>query len=248
MRTGVLITVIVVAVLVVAGAAWFGVSYGLTRDAGPVVSENRNLSTFTKVDISGRGTLVITQGDVPALSIEAQQTALDRLETSVSGDTLRIQQRAHWFDFGVFLGRAPITYHVTVPHLRAIKLSGAVAVQGGGPFDADQFVIECSGSSEVNLAVRASNLRVNTSGSSDITLTGQVDTAAFDSSGSTNILARGLTSRIATIDCSGSSDIEVNASERLNVDASGSSTVRHLGDPILNTNISGSGEVQRLEQ
>jgi hypothetical protein len=248
MNRGVLMAVIVVVAVVVVGAAWFAVGYGLTRGTGPVVSEDRTVSTFTQVDVSGEGTLVISQGDVPSLTIEAQQNVLDRLETSVSGDTLRIEHRWHWFGFGAFWGSEPITYHLTVPDLSAIKLSGAVAVRGEGSLDAEEFVIECSGSSDVNLEMRADSVRVNTSGSADITLAGQVDTVVFDSSGSTKILARDLASRIATIDCSGSSDIEVNASEQLNVNASGSSTVSHVGDPVLNTNISGSGEVRRLMQ
>jgi hypothetical protein len=98
------------------------------------------------------------------------------------------------------------------------------------------------------LEVRADNLRLDTSGSSDITLVGQVDSLVCDTSGSTNVSARGLVTRIASVDCSGSSDIEVNASERLDVSASGSSTVSHMGAPILTTNISGSGEVRKLTE
>ncbi|HLA80535.1 MAG TPA: head GIN domain-containing protein [Thermoleophilia bacterium] len=246
MRGGVLAAVIVVAVVAFVGAAWFGLGYGLTRATGPVVSEDRNVPAFTQVDVSGKGSLIITQGDTPSLRIEAQQGVLDRLETSVSGDTLRIEPRSHWFGFGAFRGSEPITYHLTVPDLEGLKLSGSVAVKGEGSFDAAEFVIECSGSSDVNLYVRADKVQVNSSGSSDITLAGRVDTVVFDSSGSTNIFARGLASRIATVNCSGSSDIELSASEQLNVDASGSSTVSYVGNPVLNTNISGSGEVRQL--
>jgi hypothetical protein len=252
MRGGVLAAVIVAAVVVVVaavvvvGVAWSGVGHGLTHVTGPVVSEERDVPAFTKVDVGGKGTLIVTQGDTPSLRIEAQQGVLDGLETSVSGDTLRIEQRSHWFGPDPFRDSEPITYHVTVPDLKGLKLSGSVAVKGQGSFDAAEFVIECSGSSDVNLDVRADNLRVNSSGSSDITLAGRVDTVVFDSSGSTNIFARGLASRVATVDCSGSSDIELNAGEQLNVDASGSSTVSHVGNPVLNTNISGSGEVRQL--
>jgi hypothetical protein len=246
MRGGVLVAVIVVAVIVVAGAVWLGVGYGFARVTGPVVSEDRNVSAFTKVDVSGEGTLIVTQGDTPSLRIEAQQGVLDRLETYVSGDTLRIEQRLHWFGFGALWGGEPITYHLTVPDLEGLRLSGSIAVTGEGSFDAAEFVIECSGSSDVTLDVRADSLRLNTSGSSDLTLTGQADTIVIDSSGSTNILARGLVGRIATVNCSGSSDIELNAGEQLNVDASGSSTVSYVGSPVLKTNISGSGEVRQF--
>ncbi len=197
------------------------------------------------MDVSGRGTLYITQG-APSLTVEARQSILDRLETTVNGDTLRIGFRPRGFGFQIFWANEPITYHLTVPDLSAIKLSGAVAVKGEGTFEATEFAIQCSGSSDVTLEVRADNVRLNTSGSADITLTGQADTLFCDTSGSTNVHARDLATRTATVDCSGSSDIEVNASERLDVSASGSSTVSHVGTPILTTNISGSGEVRQL--
>jgi hypothetical protein len=250
MRGVVLAVVILVVVVVVAGGVWLGVGYGLTHATGPVVSEERSVGAFTKVDVSGRGTVILTQGDTPSLRIEAQRSILDRLETSVTGDTLRIGQRSHWLGFDGPWGNDPTTYHLTVRDLRAVKLSGAVVVKGEGSFGAgaEEFVLECSGSSEVNLLVQAQSLRVDTSGSSDITLAGQADSAVFDSSGSTNVFARGLATRTASVECSGSSDIEVNASERLTVNASGSSTVSHIGNPLVSANISGSGEVVQLTE
>jgi hypothetical protein len=248
MHKGVLAAIIVVAVIVVACGAWVGAAYGVTRAMGPVVTEDRSLSPFTKIDVSGRGTLFITQGSTPTLRIEARQGILDRLKTRVSGDTLEIGYRSHWLGLDVLWEDEAITYHLTVPDLAAVKLSGAIVVKGEGTFAAGQFAIDCSGSSDVTLDVRAENLSLDTSGSSEITLAGQVDTFICDTSGSTEIFARNLVSRIASVDCSGSSDIEVNASERLTVNASGSSTVSHVGTPILATNISGSGEVRQLSE
>jgi hypothetical protein len=248
MRMVVVIPIIVVAVIVVAGALWFGVGYGLTRATGPVVSQDREIPAVTRVDVSGEGTLIIRRGEIPALRVEAQQKVLDRLETKVTDDTLQIQPRLRWLDHAVFWGNAPVTYYLTVPDLTAVKVSGAVAIRGGSPFGAEEFVIECSGSSGVDLEVQARSVQVRTSGSSDITLSGRADIVTFDNSGSTRIFARTLESRIATINCSGSSRIEVNASERLDINASGSSTVAHVGDPVLTTNISGSGAVRRLAQ
>lgn len=248
MPKGVLIAIIVVAVILVAGGVWLGVGFAVTRDAGPMADEQRRLTEFSQVDVSGEGTLIVSQGDVAQLRIEAPRNILDRVETTVSDDTLHIHHDWNWFDFGALWGNASITYYLTVPDLKAIKLSGAIDVEGGSRFDTDEFVIECSGSSDVDLEVRTGSLRVDTSGSSEITLRGQADAVVFNSSGSTTISAAALVSRIATVDCSGSSEIEINASEQLNVHASGSSMISYVGDPILDTDISGSGEVRKLER
>jgi Putative auto-transporter adhesin, head GIN domain len=248
MRKGVLITIVVVAFVIIVAGAWLGIGLALGRATGPVVSEERDIPMFSRVDLSGEGTLIVTAGDAPELRVEAQQAILDRLETTVDGDTLRIRLRWSWFDFGGLWINEPITYYLTAPDLQSVELSGSTEVLGQSPFAAEEFLIDCSGSTDVSLEVRAVSLSVDTSGSSDVTLTGQADTLAFDTSGSTTIVARDLVSRVATIDCSGSSEIEVNVTDQLNVDASGSSTVLYLGDPTLNTDISGSGEIRRLEQ
>jgi len=90
-------------------------------------------------------------------------------------------------------------------------------------------------------------LSVRTSGSSDVFLSGSADTFYFSSGGSANLQALDLRTRVATITCSGSSDVDINVSEELNVDVSGSSDVRYEGNPRLTSDISGSGDVKRVE-
>jgi len=248
MRTGALIAIVVVAIIIVAAAAWLGLGFALARGGGPMTTEDRNISEFSTVEVSGAATLVITQGDAPALRVEAERNVLDRLQTDVDGDTLRLRERWGWLGLGALWGRDDVTYYLTAPALDAIDISGSVAVQGSDPLAGDELVIECSGSTDLDLNVEVGTLRVHTSGSSNVDLRGSADSVQFDTSGSTNVAARGLATRTAEIDCSGSSDIEVNVSQSLRVRASGSSSVAYVGDPALDTDISGSGTVQRLTE
>jgi hypothetical protein len=242
-----LVVIIVVAVIVVAAAAWFGVGYALTRATGPVVTEDRTVSDFTAIEVDGRGTVIVSIGDSPALSVEAKESVLGRLETEVDGNTLRLHERWSWLGIGPLFDDAEIVYHVTVPSLSAVDLSGSITLQSEGVLEADELSINSSGSSDVTLAVKAVGVSLDTSGSSNITLTGSADILSLDASGSTNVAARELAARVATIHCSGSSNIEVNVSQQLTVNASGSSNVAYLGSPQLDTDISGSGEVRALQ-
>ena len=248
MRRGALIAVSVFLLVVVVVGAWFGLSYTLARGTGPVISQERDVASFATVDLSGEGRLLITSGKSPGLWIEAQQNILDRLESEVSGDTLRIRERWGWFGPATLWANEPITYHVTVPNLKGIKLAGAIVVQGEDPIEAEELLVEFSGSCDIELEVQTGSLVVNTSGDSDVDLRGRADRAVFGTSGLTEITALDLASRTVTINCSGSSDIEVNASEHLKVTASGSSIVSYVGDPAVDKDISGSGEVRQLEQ
>lgn len=248
MGKGGIIAIVVVAVVIVVAAAWLGLGYALGRASGPVVSEEGEVAGFTTVEVSGGGTLVITSGETPALRIEGRADAVDRIDSDVDGDTLTIDQHLNWLRFVPFSDAGDITYYLTVPELTGIALSGAIDARSEDPLEGEGLVIECSGSSVVGLDVQVGALSVNTSGSSDITLRGSADTADYNTSGSTNIKARDLVSQTATIDCSGSSDIEVAVSDQLTVHASGSSNVGYLGDPALDTDASGSSEVKKIEQ
>jgi hypothetical protein len=239
-----LIVIIVVAILIVVVGAWFGLSYAYTRPTGPVTNEDREVSELSSIEVAGRGTLVVTIGDTPALRVQAKESVLDRLETEVDGDTLRLHERWSWLGIGPLLDDPEIIYYVTTPNLSAVDLSGSVTFRSDGPLETDALRIGSSGSSDTTIDVTTRNLSLDNSGSSDVILTGTADILSIGTSGSSNIDARGLAARIATIDCSGSSNIAVNASEQLTVDASGSSEVTYIGDPQLDTNISGSGEVR----
>ncbi len=246
MRTGALIAIIVVAVVVVIAAAGVGVVYAFARDVGPVVDEQRNVGSFTRIDVDGAGTVIIHKGDSCRLSVNAGRDFLDRLETTVTDGTLHIRARHSWLVFA-FLGNDAITYDITMPQLEGIDTSGAIVVQGDGVFEAQRLVVKSSGSSKVDLHVDTAGLHLETSGSTRIALRGHAGDVSIASSGSTKIEARGLSSRTATIDCSGSSDIQVNVSEHLTVDGSGSTQVSYHGAPTVSQNLSGSGTVRRLE-
>ena len=248
MSRGGIIAIVVVVVVIVVAAAWLGLGFALGRASGPVVTEEREVAGFSKVEVSGEGTLVVTIGDVSGLRIEGHENVVEKIDTSVNDDTLHIGQRWNWFQFGPFRDAGEIIYYLTTPDLVGIELSGAIDVRGESLLEGEEFTIECSGSSVIDLDLEVGGLRVSTSGSSDVTVRGTADTTEYDTSGSTNIRARDLVSRTATVDCSGSSNIEVNVSEQLTVHASGSSNVSYLGDPALDTDISGSGEVQKLEE
>ena len=242
------IIAIVIVVIVLVAAVWLGLGFALGRADGPVTSDDRQVSGFSRVEVSGAGTVVLTTGEQAALRIEGPQDALERIDVTVDGDTLRIGQRWNWLRFGPFWDMGDITYYVSLPSLAGIELSGAVAAQSRTTVAGDELIIDASGSSEVDLDVEVGRLSIDTSGSSDITLWGKAEDASYDASGSTSIKALDLRSRTATIHCSGSSDIEVNVSEHLTVDASGSSDISYLGDPTLDSDISGSGGVEKLQE
>jgi len=248
MGKGVLITIVVVAVVIIAAGVWLGLGYAIGGASGPVVNEDRRVSEFDKVRVSGGGTLIITSGEQPGLRIEGRRDALDRIRVEVEGDTLSIGERWDWLRFGPFWDMGEITYYLSAPTLVSVELSGAVGVRNEAWLKGDVLDLDCSGSSVVDLDVELQTLNIRASGSSDITLRGSTAELSLHASGSTRVGARDLVAGTVTVDCSGSSDIVVNATERLSIDASGSSDISYLGDPAVESDISGSGGLERLSE
>ena len=247
MSKGILAVLIVVAVVVVLAAAWTGIGYAVSHSSGPLVTEARQISSFTAVDVRGSAKLIITQGSAPSLVVEARRGVLDKVRTTVSGGTLTLDRRGRWFTPWTFWGDDQVTYRLTVTDLTKIEAHGSADIQGQQTLVADQLEVSGSGSSDITLELKVQTLNVQTSGSGDVSLSGTADVLNFTSSGSSDLHSRGLQSRVATIKCSGSSDVEVSASQQLNVDISGSGDVSYAGNPAVKSSISGSGDINRLE-
>jgi hypothetical protein len=246
MSKGLVVTLIVVVVVIVLAAAGIGISYAVVGHGEQVATEQRQVSGFTAVTVKGSGTLIITQGSTPSLMIEASPSVLKRVRATVSGGTLTIDQGGKWFMPWTFGSGNGITYHLTVTGLTRIEASGSTDVRSQGALTMDKLDLSTSGSGDVTLELKVQTLNIRTSGSADVALSGTADVLTFTSSGSSGFQARGLQCRTATIDCSGSSDVEVSVSEQLDVKVSGSSDVSYAGDPKISSTISGSGDIHHI--
>jgi hypothetical protein len=246
MSKGVIAALIVVAVVVALAAGWIGIGFAVSRGE-PIATEQREVPDFTAVDLRGSGNLVITQGSAPNLVVEARQDVLDRVKATVSGGTLTLDYDGPWFTPWPFGGDNQVTYRLTVTDLTKIEAHGSGDIEGQQALVGDQLEVSASGSSDITLQLQVQNLSVRVSGSGDVTLSGTADVFAFTCSGSSDLRSREMKSRVATIECSGSADVEVNASEQLNVKISGSGDVSYAGDPEIESGISGSGDIERLE-
>ncbi|MBA7508656.1 hypothetical protein ES705_00588 [subsurface metagenome] len=186
------------------------------RGSGNLISEDRDVSGFSKVSISGSGNLFIEQGDEESLTIEAEDNILPLITTRVSGSTLTIK-----INRGIPT-KSP-NYYLKVKDLTSISTSGSVSVS-------------CPSLSTDSLVIKSS-------GSGNITLAGTVTSQDIESSGSFKYYAEDLKSNSCVIDSSGSGDLTVNVSDDLNIDVSGSVKVTYIGSPSITQKTSGSATI-----
>ncbi|MBN1581227.1 MAG: DUF2807 domain-containing protein, partial [Anaerolineae bacterium] len=118
----------------------------IVRGSGRVVEQERDVSGFDQVALSGQGTLHIEVGRKTALRIEAEDNLMPYLETRVQGDRLTIGVRN-----GTILSTMrPIHYYLTVKDLDTLVLSGSGKIVAPD-LQSDAFTVTVSGSGQVEM-------------------------------------------------------------------------------------------------
>jgi hypothetical protein len=188
--------------------------------SGNVVTENRQVSGFVGISVSGIGEVIVDRTGVESLSITTDDNILEHLVSEVSNGILYLGPEA---DVSINPSQG-ILYRLTVSTFDRIDLSGVIEVDADG--------------------IDTEFLEINISGACAIQTEGKADRQDINTSGSSNYDGESLNSRIVNISVSGTSYILVRVSELLYGEASGSAVIEYIGNPTVNVTISGSAVVR----
>jgi hypothetical protein len=213
------------------------------RRSGTFVTDERPVSAFTRIELSGIGKLDINVGSEEALVIEAEDNLFEYIETTVQGYRLEIGGR----ESVTLQPTEPIFYHLTVETLDSISVSGLGNVYLPD-YEVDRFSIDISGAGDVNLqGLHAKQLDVSVSGLGSVGIeAGQVSSQTIDISGSGDYEARQLESNTANVQVSGLGSAKLWVTQDLSVIISGSGSVSYAGDPNVDSDISGLGSLNMI--
>ncbi len=241
-------------------SAWYSAAV-----AAEIVREERAVSGFAAVVVSGTGVIELTQGRGESLVIEADSDVLDAITTRVEDGVLHIGRKSwSWFNFGP---TKPVVYHLHFKTLDSLSLSGSVKavadtvsshrlrikVSGSGSLvfeelHATELTATVSGSGSVHVkSLEADEFDGRISGSGSITIGGQVSRQHIRISGSGDYLAANLEGDAVDAWITGSGRAHVWANEELDVRISGSGGLRYRGEPSLSERLSGSGRIRRSD-
>lgn len=208
-----------------------------------MVIEDLEVGPFNEIEYSGSGNIILIQGDHNALTLEATEKTLSRIQTSVVNNRLIIDQRG-WLWFNWF--NSDITATITFADLSHLETSGSASISADG-LATDDLSLENSGSVTLDLQnIDLASLQIEVSGSADIQASGRAATQVVRISGSAKYQAEDLESQAVTIDISGAGDAIVWATGSLDADISGSGSVSYYGNPSVSQSVSGSGSMISL--
>jgi hypothetical protein len=191
------------------------------RGSGDLVTETREVTPFTGIDVSRAIEVEVTvaAGDA-SVEIIYDDNLVDGIEVSVRDDVLFIDADRN------MRPSSGAKVLVRVQSLDRIAASGASEVTVTGTVAAEDVELRASGASRIEIAtLDAGSLTVTASGASNVTVdAGNVGDADLDISGASHV---DLDAEVATalVDVSGASRARLMRTDEVTGDASGASKV-----------------------
>lgn len=213
---------------------------GGIKGNGKVISDERNVSNFEKIQVGGAFNVFLTQGDKEYLRIEAEENLMSYIKSEVIGGKLKIYSDKN------LNPTKEMKIYLTFKNLEDIDISGACELKGENRFTLDELEMEVSGAAEIFLELELNELDANFSGASEVELKGKAGEVEIDISGAGELEAGDFETESMEISISGAADAKIFVTKSLNVFVSGAASVKYKGNPSVSTNVSGAGSVSHF--
>jgi len=200
---------------VVLASCEFASDINMIEGEGEVITEDRYVGEFTKVESQIAADVEIIESDEPGIVISAQKNLLPYLDTDVRRGTLEIS-------FGDYSVETDSTIAITIftPSLEEFSLTGVGNIDSQLPLNS--IILTGVGNIVAHGATENVNVRITGSGNVDL----------YD-----------MPVEIAEISITGVGNVKVFVSNLLDVSISGMGNVYYKGTPTIYSSITGIGQV-----
>ena len=209
--------------------------------SGNQITENRKVSDFDRIDISGEFKVTLKQDSSDAITINADDNLLKYIKTSVNDGKLTVKTKKNICSSG------EMTVTIGLRSLKEVDASGAVSVASDGKINTQDLHFDLSGATKLDLDLNAANVSTQGSGATRIKLTGQASSHSVDMSGVGKIEAFDFVVGSYDIETSGASKLQINVLNTLNIHSSGASKIQYRGNPgTINNDKSGASSLEKV--
>jgi hypothetical protein len=219
-RNSLFVTVLVVVSMAgqAAFADWWPLRGNGERGSGNLVTEEREVDDFTKIENSGSADILVTVGEEKKVTVRIDDNLIDFIVTEVRRGTLEI------YSEGSYSSRHGCTIEISIPSLEAVSASGSGDIEIG-KLEAESFNYRQSGSGDFRADGNVGELEIKVSGSGDAD-------------------ASELTADHVFVTVRGSGDVRVHAERNLEARTSGSGDIMVVGEvEEAEIETSGSGDI-----
>jgi hypothetical protein len=206
-------------------------------------SEERAVSSFKNVEVSGSINVYISQGDFKPIRIEGDENLLPYIEVREEGDHLIVRNKPGYN----INPTEDMRVYVTAPVYSTIEVSGSGDMNGQTKIvNPENLELQASGAGNIKMDVDAPKISAEVDGSGNIDLKGETKEAELTISGAGHAHCYDLLSESTTISISGAGSAEVFASVKLDAEVSGAGNVSYKGNAAnVVQHVSGVGSVSK---
>lgn len=213
--------------------------------SGKLATETRAVPEFQAIGLSGSMDLVVRQGEIQSVQVQADDNLLPLLETVVETGKDGPALKVRWKKGQSLYTRSKILVTVVVPKLTALSAAGSgdMSVEA---FNTPAFKLAISGSGDVKLVgMTTADLGIQISGSGDVAGSGSAAKLKISIAGSGDVRLAEMKSDDVSVAIAGSGDAAVQAQKSLQVSIAGSGDVTYTGNPTVKSSVAGSGSVSK---
>ncbi len=212
------------------------------KGVGEVVKKSLTVDALHGIELEGSMDVVLTQGAVQSVEVEAQANLIELLETNVKNGIWTIETKDGYTTNKAFIIR------ITAPVIDEVSLDGSGDITCNGTFKSEAMQLAIAGSGNITMNFESKEANAAIAGSGDMVLTGTCTKLSVAVAGSGDVNAKALKASDASVDIAGSGDVTLDASQSLEASIAGSGDVSYKGSPAqVKRNVMGSGEVRALD-
>lgn len=190
--------------------------------SGRIVQESRTVACFSRIALTGTGTILVSKGDSESLVVAADDNLLQYITATVSNGTLAIGFRSG----ASYDPSSPPKFTIVAKNLSSLDISG----QGTATLASADW----------------GDLSLSLEGAGTITAAGTANALSVNFSGSGDFAGDNLRAKAARISLAGACDAVTWATDSLDVSLAGTGDVSYYGSPRVTQSISGLGTVTAL--
>jgi hypothetical protein len=215
------------------------------RGNGNLITQERAVTGYEGIDNYGSFDITLVPSSATSVKVEAEENLQQYIETHVVGNRLQIRTKNRYN----IRPRRNIKITVSGPVFTSITTNGSGNIVGQGPLNTNngRVSLKVAGSGNIDVEMNASRVDSKIEGSGNIYVKGTSREFEAGVYGSGNIRAANLQSEDSKVQIAGSGNVEVYATNKLDVEVMGSGEVKHRGSAQVNASITGSGSVKKID-
>lgn len=209
-------------------------------------NEERTTGSFKGIASGSSLKIKVTIDNKESIRLEGDADAIAELITEVKDGILIIRPRTKWNDWSRKYRNADITAYINAKRITSLTMSGSGSLEVLTPINSSNLVTTLTGSGSIKAALNSKSFTGVISGSGSLSLSGKADDANLTLSGSGQFSGKNFSVNDLSVQISGSANVYIAASERIEAVISGSGNVYYSGSPTVKKTTIGSGRVKRM--